>query len=523
VIGWRPEQLAGAAPEEAGPAGVGQSAPRLRARIEALELRLHKREEQRRAMLHIMSDLHEANRRLSSQRRAMLHIMADLHETTAAVQRREQELREAHEAKDQLLARLAFLAAASTRLAGSLEFDATLGTVADLAVPEIADWCAVEIVDGQQTPCSLVVRHVDPTKAELTRELLRRRPLPPDDPHGAPNVIGTGASELLTDVQEWLREADASGSRQGSRQLEILRALQLTSYMSVPLVSRRRTLGALSLGSAGAGRRYGPADLALAEDLAHRAALAIDNARLYVEAQDAIRAREAFVARASHELRTPLTSVLGTIALLKKAVAGALRESPEALIDMASRNLSATLAFINDLLDVSKLAAGQETLSVEPVNVAEAVQRASEVVAAQARDKGVAIRVAVPTDLQLAADRLKLEQVIINLLANAVKFSPAGGEVMVCAESDADGVLMRVRDGGEGIAREDLERIFEPFYQSGRGHARRRRGTGLGLAICRQIVTLHGGRIWAETDGPGRGSTLNVRLPGGPATGKAAQ
>jgi signal transduction histidine kinase len=483
---------------------------RLAAHVEALELRLRKRDEQRRAMLHIMADLHDANRRLGNQRRAIVHIMADLHDTTAAVRRRERELEEAHRVKDRLLARLAFLATASSRLAGSLDLDATLATVADVAVPEIADWCAVEMAEAQPSAGSIVVRHVDAQMAELTHERFRRDPRPAADP--------PGASELVGDVPAWL----SSGNAGDAPQAELLRALGLTSYMRVPLASRRRTLGALWLGSTRSDRRYDAGDLALAEDLAQRAALAIDNARLYVEAQEAIRAREAFVARASHELRTPLTSVLGTIALLKKAITGALRESPEQLIDMAKRNVTATLSFINDLLDTSKLAAGQETLSIELIDLAEAVHRSCELVAGQARDKGVAVRVDVSRGLPVAADRLKLEQAIINLLANAIKFSPAGGEVTVSAESDAECVCLRVRDSGEGMAPDDLERVFQPFYQSAQGSARRRRGTGLGLAICRQIITLHGGTIWAESDGPGQGSTFSVRLPIGSRPDKAA-
>jgi PAS domain S-box-containing protein len=416
--------------------------------------------------------------------------------------------------RDRLVARLAFVALASARLSGSLELDATLATIADLVVPELAEWCAVEVVDDRGRPSSLVTRHADPARAGLTEELFRR-PVPSRESPDA--AEGTGASELLPDVAGWLAQAEATVSRKH----DILRALGPRSYICVPLVSRRRALGRLSLGSAPTAPAYGPADLALAEDLAQRAALAVDNARLYIEATEAIRIREAFVARASHELRTPLTSVVATIALLKKAITGELRESPEALIDMANRNLATTLAFINDLLDVSKLAAGQETLAIETVDLGAAAGRAMELVSSQARRKRVVIRTALPAGLRLTADRLKLEQVISNLLGNAVKFSPAGGEVVVSAERAGGWVLLRVRDQGEGIAPDELDRIFEPFYQSARARAQRR-GTGLGLAICRQIVALHGGRIWAESEGPGHGTTVCVQLPRKAATDEAA-
>jgi PAS domain S-box-containing protein len=247
------------------------------------------------------------------------------------------------------------------------------------------------------------------------------------------------------------------------------------------------------------------------------------------EAQAAARAREAFLARASHELRTPLTSALGTVRLLRRTPSRGLPESPDALLAVVDRNLTAMAALINDLLDASKLASGQESLAREPVDVAEAVGRSLEVVRPQGHEKGVASRVAVPTGLTLSADRLKLEQVLVNLLANAVKFTPPGGEVAVEAEREAETIVIRVRDTGEGIAPDQLQRIFEPFYQAGgladsraaERRTRRVRGTGLGLAICRQIVALHGGRIWAESEGPGRGSTFVVRLPAMPAGGQA--
>jgi PAS domain S-box-containing protein len=243
------------------------------------------------------------------------------------------------------------------------------------------------------------------------------------------------------------------------------------------------------------------------------------------EAERAARARDHFLARASHELRTPLTSALGTIRLVERALAGMLQESPEELIAIARRNISATLALINDLLDASKLSAQGEPLALEPVEVAAAAAAAFDLVATQAREKGVRVTSAVPEGLVVRAEAARLEQVLVNLLANAVKFTPAGGEVTVEAAGEGPDVVIRVRDTGEGIGAEHLERIFEPFFQAPGAVPRSkavRRGTGLGLAICRQIVTLHGGRIWAESDGPGRGSTFAIRLPADIADGRAA-
>jgi PAS domain S-box-containing protein len=237
-------------------------------------------------------------------------------------------------------------------------------------------------------------------------------------------------------------------------------------------------------------------------------------------AEAAVQLRDDFLARASHELRTPLTSALGSTRLLKKALAGALKEPPEALIEVATRNMTAMVKLIDQLLDLAKLAAGRESLAPEMVELDTVVRDSLEVVGAQAREKGVRMHVKMPEGLTLYADAPKLEQVLMNLLANAIKFTPRGGEVVLEADRDREGVTIRVRDTGAGIPAESLETIFEPFVQAaapgprrvGDRRTRRVRGTGLGLAIARQIVGLHGGRIWAESHGLGRGSTFVVTL-----------
>ncbi len=419
--------------------------------------------------------------------------------------------------------RAAFLAEATVRLTASLDFEATLSAVTDLAVGELADYSLVDLLEGDGSTRRVAAAHVDPAARGLIGELRGR---PPGGEGWAPvlTVLRTGRSQVVAEVaadelEAWIPDAG---------QRELVRRLGIASYLCVPLVARGRTLGALSLVSVRPGRRYGPTEVALAEDLARRAALAADNARLYQQAQEAVRARGEFLARASHELRTPLTSALGTVRLLKRALSGELHEPPEVLLAIANRNLSALASLVDDLLDVSKLEAGRMTLALETVELAGVIGRSLEVIGAQARDKGVSVRVEVPAALRLPADPLKLEQVLVNLLANAVKFTPPGGQVTISAGAEQAGEGRRVRicvqDTGEGIAAEHLEAIFEPFFQASRPRpypadrrAARTRGTGLGLAICRGIVELHRGRIWAESDGPGRGSTFTVLLPAEPA------
>jgi K+-sensing histidine kinase KdpD len=408
-----------------------------------------------------------------------------------------------------------FLAEAGRQLAGSLDYETTLMSVARLAVPYMADYCVVDLVESDGSIRRVAVTHGDPSKERLARELYRYPP-EPGGSNPIPEALRSGRPQVIpsfTPTTLWAVTRDETHFR-------IVRALGLAACMALPLVARGRVLGAITFASTGSGRRYGAAEVALGEALAQRAALAVDNARLYHDAQAAVHARDVFLARASHELRTPLTSAFGTIRMLKKSAADLLPEPLTALLDVANRNLGTMADLINDLLDVSKLAAGRDTLALEPTDLAAVVARGLEVVGPQARELGVRVTSAVPAGLVLRADPMKLEQVVVNLLANAVKFTPAGGEVAIRAAAEGRDVVLRVQDTGEGIAREHLEAIFEPFVQAGRRGPRRERGTGLGLAICRQIVTLHGGAIHAESEGAGRGSTFVVRLPAAAVDGR---
>ncbi|HEX7124828.1 MAG TPA: ATP-binding protein, partial [Thermodesulfobacteriota bacterium] len=450
------------------------------------------------------------------------HVNAMAARLEAARDRESRAVAEARAARD----RLAFLAGASTQIGASLDYEATLRAVAHLVVPVLADGCLVDLADPDHATRPFAAAHVDPAREALLQALHAGS----DEVHGPRPAVAafhSGKPELVPDVTDvWMESVS-----QDARQLDLLRRLGLVSCMAVPLVARGRTVGVVTFLSSS--RRYGSEDLQLATELAQRAAVAVDNARLFRAAQEAIRqaqgairSRDAFLARASHELRTPLTSALGNVRLLRKAVAGSLKEPPDALIAVAVRNLEQMAALIEDLLDASKLAAGQEHLALAPVDLGAVLASSADVVAAQAREKGVTLDIAPGASRPVLGDRLKLEQVFTNLLVNAVKFTPVGGRVQVSACVEGGAAVVRVRDTGEGIDADELERIFEPFYQARRVAAderpRRRRGAGLGLAICRQIVMLHGGRIWAESEGLGRGSVFVVRIPGVNAGERAA-
>jgi PAS domain S-box-containing protein len=415
-----------------------------------------------------------------------------------------------------------FMARAGEALVSSLDYRTTLSTVAHLAVPELADWCSVEIVEtAGKPPQQVAVAHVDPAKMHFARELGERYPPNPDAPMGAPEVIRTGKSQLYSEIPPTLLEARA----QDAEHLRIIRDLKLESAMVVPLKGHVRTLGAMTFVYAESGRRYSEADLAFAEDFARRAAMALENAmamkevedararehRLRGEAEIANRAKDEFLATVSHELRTPLNAILGWTLTLRGRKQEPEVDRPLAIIE---RNARAQTKLIEDVLDVSRIISGKLVLNLGSTSLAEAVEASIETVTPAAAAKRIAISASVEDrSLTIVADMERLQQVVWNLLTNAVKFTPKDGEVSLRAYREGSEICISVRDTGEGIRPEALPLVFEPFQQADASTTRRHGGLGLGLAIVKHIVTAHGGTVHADSDGEGKGATFVVRLP----------
>jgi signal transduction histidine kinase len=398
--------------------------------------------------------------------------------------------------------RSSFLASASELLASSLEWEATLASIAHLAVPAISDWCAVEVVTSLAPgPDAVAVAHVDPAKVELAREWRRRWPPDARAPRGAPAVMRTGRSELYEEIPDALLVEGTVDAEQ----LGVVRELGFRSAMIVPLVAKGRTLGAITFVAAESGRRFGHADLAMAEELGRHAGLAIDNARLYDEAQRAIRARDEVLAVVSHDLKNPLEAVtLSASLLLRAPESPRVRRYAEALLRSASR----MDRLIRDLLDLSSMDAGKFRVELRRERIDTIVEEALAVLAPIAAEKGVALsaeRVLVAPDVE--CDRERVLQVLSNLAGNAIQFSPRGGRVAVSVESAPGGVEVAVEDEGPGIPPEDVPHLFDRYWKS-----RSRRGTGLGLAIARGIVEAHGGHLCVEST-VGRGSRFAFVLP----------
>ncbi|HEX6763880.1 MAG TPA: ATP-binding protein, partial [Polyangiaceae bacterium] len=419
-------------------------------------------------------------------------------------------------------ARRDFLSKAGEALVSSLDYEQTLATIARLAVPTIADWCAVQIVDpGESASRQAAVAHVDPSKVRFAEEVGRRYPPDPNARTGVPEVIRSGKSELYSEIPSALIEAAAKDAEH----LRLLRELRLGSGMIVPLKTRGRIHGAMTFVYAESGRRYTAEDLEFAEDFARRAAMAFENAlalreveaaralehRLRGDAEVASRAKDEFLAIVSHELRTPLNAILGWAVMLRRRSPSPENDRALAIIE---RNANSQAKLIEDVLDVSRIISGKLTLSLGPTNVTDAVTAALETVTPAADAKQIVLVLDLAADIPpITADADRVQQVVWNLLSNAVKFSSKGSSVSITAYRNGSEVCIDVKDAGEGIRADALPYIFEPFQQADASTTRRHGGLGLGLAIVKQLVQAHGGTVHAESAGEGKGALFLVRIP----------
>lgn len=378
--------------------------------------------------------------------------------------------------------------------------------LAHLAVPDLADWCLVDAVEQGPWVSRVAVAHLDPTQSAQARALARRFERR-EAPVGVLRVLHTGEPELVPAVTDSLLRAAASEPEHP----ELLSRLQARSYMIIPLRARGHTLGAVTFVSSASGRRYGPNDLALAEDLCVRASLAIDNARLFGESRRATRAREDLLAVVSHDLKNPLGVVQLASALLMRGAQG--KPGTEQVQKQAGRIQAAAERMgrlISDLLDWGRIEAGGLPLEPSEQDVASLVTEAMESVRPLAEARGLRVAAELPDDgIQVKCDRTRVLQVLGNLLGNAVKFTPDGGQLTVGARFQQGEVRLWVRDTGSGIRPEALPHVFERYWQAKDAESR---GTGLGLYIAKGIVEAHGGRIWAQSEW-GQGSTFSFTLP----------
>ncbi|MDZ8054712.1 MAG: PAS domain S-box protein [Aulosira sp. ZfuVER01] len=408
-----------------------------------------------------------------------------------------------------------FLAEASAVLASSLDYQTTLERVAHLAVPELADWCTVHIVKEDNSIEQIAVAHVDPAKLEWAHKIRQKYPLDPNASQGAALTLRTGQPQLYSYIPDDLLVQAA----RDSEHLEILRQVGFKSAMIVPLKNQEHILGVISFISAESGNSYDQINLQLAEELAHRASLAIDNAQLYqlaqrdrAKAEAANRIKDEFLAVLSHELRSPLNPILGWTKMLRSQRLDS-QKAAQAL-ETIERNAKLQAQLIEDLLDVSRILQGKMTLNVAPVNLVAIIQAALETVQLSAEAKNIQIQTKFyPISANVVGDANRLQQVVWNLLSNAVKFTPFAGKIEVQLEQVGIYAQIQVKDTGIGIKSEFLPHVFEYFRQEDSTRTRKFGGLGLGLAIVRHLTELHGGTVQVDSPGQNLGATFSVLLP----------
>jgi signal transduction histidine kinase len=447
--------------------------------------------------------------------------------------RRLAEERAARAAAEAAEARLRFLAAAGAALAESLDYETTLRKLADVAVPQLADWSSVSAMDGSGVFRRIAVVTRDTAKAHFAREYELN--FPPLDHRAGRHVevLQSGRSVLVPVVEDSMLCAAA----QNDEHLRVMRGLGVRSCLMVPVVSRGKVIALLNLTRSEPGREYGPGDVTLAEELAARAALAVDNAMLYqeqirarLEAQsqrdrlqsltadlhEALQARDDFLSIAGHELRTPLAAMLLQIQSTHRFARkeGAPPRVVERL-EKANASGCRLQTLVDQLLDVSRIRSGRLTLEPERTDL---VELAREVVARHA-DTGSALSVEAPEELVGLWDRSRLDQVVTNLVSNAIKYGE-GKPVEVRLSRVAERAVLRITDRGIGIPEAEQQKIFERFERA--AGAKEYAGLGLGLWITKQVVAASGGTIEVKS-APGNGTTFTVTLPlAPPAQAQAA-
>jgi predicted ATPase/signal transduction histidine kinase len=424
--------------------------------------------------------------------------------------------RSARAAAEAAQRRSAFLAQAGALLSESLDFQDTLNRLVRLCVGSLADWCIIDLADGEALRRAAGA-HADPSKDSLLKELQLKHPPTRHSPRPAATCLRTGKPVLLPEVTDEV----LGPTCEDEEHFRIVRALGTRSTLSVPLVARGTAFGSLTL-SSGTSGRYGGADVELMEEVARRAAIAIDNARLYrealklseaerrkAEAEAANRTKDQFLAMLGHELRNPLAPILTSVQVMRSSRCSDLKRQ----LGIIERQAGRLAKLVDDLLDVSRISRGKIELRRQRIEISSVIAEAVEAAGPLIQERNHELTVDVPqAGMGVDGDPGRLTQVFANLLTNAAKYTEPHGHVSISARREPGAIAVCVRDDGIGIGPALLPRVFDVFFQDPRALGKAKGGLGMGLALAQRLVTLHGGTIAVESE-LGKGSAFTVKLP----------
>jgi PAS domain S-box-containing protein len=401
---------------------------------------------------------------------------------------------------------LRFLADAGKILGSTLDYQATLNQIAKLAVPQIADWFGIEMLDEKGILQQIAVGHKDEAKITWAKDLREKYPPDMNDATGLPNVIRTGVSELYPYITDDMLVASAKDDKY----LKLIRSIGMTSVMIVPLFAEGKTVGAITYVSSETKRQFTNADLVIAEELAQRISIAIENAKLYKSAQDAVMLRDDFISVASHELKTPITSVKIFTQVLQRHAAMNSDEKAHTSLTKMDKQIDKLTDLIYNMLNISKIQTGRLELNIKEFRFDDLVVEIVEILQQMTIKHKLVI--VGKTNKMIYGDEDRIGQVLSNLISNAIKYSPGGDKIVITLTSKKNQLGVSVQDHGIGMAKQHLHKIFNRFYRVSGAIDQTFPGMGIGLYISSEIIARHGGKLWAEST-PGKGSTFFMTLP----------
>lgn len=406
--------------------------------------------------------------------------------------------------------RLSLLDEASALLvASSLSIESALPAVARLVSPRFADWCVIDVLGDNDSIRRFQAGATSDEERDVSGRVAQAYPPDVHAPCGPGRTIRTGEGETFSESGF----TPLLGDEHDSTCHRIFKTLGITAALSVPLLDRSRIVGAIAFIGIHPDRVYTTDDVLLVQELAQRISLALVNARLYRQIIESDRRKDEFLAMLAHELRNPLSPILSALEVLRLRYGDSDSRANWAL-DVVERQAKHMARLVDDLLDVSRITRGKIELRKEPLELSSIIRRVIDTSRPTIEARQHQLTVSVPTEpIWLQADHVRIEQVLVNLLNNAAKYTDPGGYIEIRVERDVDVVTIRVRDTGQGMSQEMLQHAFELFMQGDRTLDRTQGGLGIGLTLARRLVEMHGGTLRATSDGPGRGSEFVIELP----------